>query len=473
MANSAIPALLPRTANGHQLVLYGDCCTGVPGTVHERNFATVNAALLRLRPRPEFVCFLGDHVMGLTSEVAALRSQWRHFLDVEFDAVRAAVAECWHVASNHSVYDAASAAVWRDVFSELPQNGPPAERGLAYWVRRGTLLLVVMNTSRAERGGGGGVTTDWLESVLDAHADASQKLVVGHHPIHPVNGYAEHPKWRVPPDEGGRFWATLVRHRVLAYACSHVIAFDTQVHDGVLQITSGGAGTEWGPGGAMPHPPEYLHFVQLAVEDRRLALQARDPTGALRDWLAWPPDEAGAWHEVAVPSEGLPLEVPAPSAWACGVGTAHLLAWRFAGWPRAAGGATKILLRAETEDGRCGLTIAVADDMLVVQQRRSLDDAVHTAMWRGPAIGDPARVDLDVAIHTGMGPGGVLWRAPGSDWNSAVSDGAAGFESFPWCSRWHVGAPVAAGRRMTDGGREVLAWRCIPQHFDRLTARMP
>src|SRR5262249_50594612 len=102
MANASIAALLPRTAEGHQLVLYGDCCSGVPGGAHERNFAAVNAALLRLRPAPEFLCFLGDHVMGLTSDAAALAAQWRYFIDAEFAGVRAAVPECWHVTSNHS-----------------------------------------------------------------------------------------------------------------------------------------------------------------------------------------------------------------------------------------------------------------------------------------------------------------------------------------------------------------------------------
>jgi hypothetical protein len=319
------------------------------------------------------------------------------------------------------------------------------------------LLLVVMNTARAERGGGAGIASEWLEAVLTAHADATQKLVAGHHPVHPVNGYAEHPKWCVPPEEGERFWATLVRHRVLAYACSHVIAFDTQVHDGVLQITSGGAGTEWGPGGAMPLPPEYLHFVQLAADDGRLALQARDPTGALRDWLAWPPEEAGPWHEVAVPEDGLSLEIPAPASWASGVETAHLLTWRFQCWSRAAGSPRHVLLRAETEDGTHGLSVAIEHGILLVERSRTLGDAVHTATWRGPAIGDAAP-ELDIAIHTGMGPGGVLWRAAGADWSSAPSDGATGFESFPWCGRWHGGAPI-------------LDWRCTEQSFDRLTQR--
>ena len=56
----------------------------------------------------------------------------------------------------------------------------------------------------------------------------------------------------------GPFWDILVRGRVLAYLCSHILAFDVQVHRGVLQICSAGAGTAH----RMPEGVEYLHCVQ-------------------------------------------------------------------------------------------------------------------------------------------------------------------------------------------------------------------
>ncbi|MEZ4499143.1 MAG: hypothetical protein R2839_03560 [Thermomicrobiales bacterium] len=38
---SPIPALLPANGEGHQFVVYADCCSGVPGTTNERTFAAV------------------------------------------------------------------------------------------------------------------------------------------------------------------------------------------------------------------------------------------------------------------------------------------------------------------------------------------------------------------------------------------------------------------------------------------------
>jgi len=55
-----IAALLPRGGNGHQFVLYADCCSGRPGTQNEINFAAINKTVVRLSPRPDFICFPGD-----------------------------------------------------------------------------------------------------------------------------------------------------------------------------------------------------------------------------------------------------------------------------------------------------------------------------------------------------------------------------------------------------------------------------
>ena len=77
------------------------------------------------------------------------------------------------------------------------------------------------------------------------------------------------------------------RDRVLAYLCSHVIAFDVQEHNDVLQICSGGAGTSCGPGGFMGEG-EYHHFVQAALDAHDFRLQTIDPAGRVRERYACP-----------------------------------------------------------------------------------------------------------------------------------------------------------------------------------------
>jgi len=281
-ARPHIEALVPRTQPGCQFVCYGDCCSGVPGGPFEANFAAVNAVLRRIEPQPEFIVFLGDHIAGGTPDMAELRRQWRYWLDHEMAWLDPAVP-IYHTTSNHNTYGPESEQLWREVFPDIPRNGPPGQEGLSYFARRGKLLLVAVNTAFSGLGGHGHVESVWLDRVLSQNADACYKLVAGHHPIFPVNGYDEYPLWRVVPEEGRVFWETLVRHGVIAYLCSHVIAFDCQEHDGVLQITSGGAGTNFGPGGFMPGPTEYLHLVQAAIDPLGLRYQVLDIDGKARE----------------------------------------------------------------------------------------------------------------------------------------------------------------------------------------------
>jgi hypothetical protein len=133
-------------------------------------------------------------------------------------------------------------------------------------------------------GGEGYVETAWLREVLTAHADARHKLVVGHHPVFPVNGFSGSYQREVAPEVARIFWDTLVSAGVCAYLCSHILAFDTQVHSGVLQICTAGAGTAH----RMPEGVEYLHCVQMALDAEGLRYQVLDVEGRVREKLSWP-----------------------------------------------------------------------------------------------------------------------------------------------------------------------------------------
>lgn len=78
---NTIPALLPRSVGGHQFVCYADCCSGVPGALHEETFASVNAVVARLDPQPEFICFPGEEIVGLSADDQTLREQWRFWFE--------------------------------------------------------------------------------------------------------------------------------------------------------------------------------------------------------------------------------------------------------------------------------------------------------------------------------------------------------------------------------------------------------
>ena len=421
-----IPALMPRAGTGFQFVAYGDCCIGPPepGRDHEQHLAAVHAVMHRLQPRPDFVCFLGDMIWGLTREhgpnfdAEALEAEWQRVLAGPMRPLADLGAPIYRIAGNHDTFNAVSEQVWRRVFADLPQNGPVGQEGLSYFVRRGDLLIVAVDVYSQALGApstvyGGRVDYPWVNKVLTEHADAPFKLVLGHTPVFPINGYRGR-IWTMSPEFGEPFWDVLVRHGVDAYLCSHVIAFDAQVYRGVAQITSGGAGTSSGPGGCMPAPIEYHHLVQLALDSVGLQAQVLDMDGHCRERFCWPPElgKARGWRIRAAATDAGPARL--------------LLAGRTPG---------------EVFD-RVRISLDGWQPHLHVALGRAGDTYPqnYPQVWTGPQLeGGP--LDLEVLIYPDMGPGGVLARVGDGPFSSLQSDAAEGFAT-EWPEHWQAGEGV-------------------------------
>ncbi|HTR87879.1 MAG TPA: GNAT family N-acetyltransferase [Reyranella sp.] len=428
-SHASLQALLPREG-GHQFVVYGDSCSGIAGAPHERTFAGINATLQRLSPPPEFVVFLGDEIAGLTANPDELRAQWRHWHEREMGWLDTRTIPLWQTTSNHTTYDRMSEAVFSEMHVHLPRNGPPGQEGLSYWVRRGDLLLVCVHTLWTGLGGEGHVETQWLNRVLRQNADARYKLVAGHHPAHTVNGFAGAYQRDIAPEHASAFWDTLVDNGVLAYLCSHILAFDAQVHRGVLQLCTAGAGTAH----RMPDGIEYLHGVQAALDSDGLRYQVFDSDGRIRERLSWP---------VALPAVDRWKILPTGEGEAAVTGAAssnRIVALRFTG--RTAGNIAEAqtLLAAFSPGTTAPLWIGLQgpEQKLTVvigpEPRRS------PHYWIGPSLASEATFDLRLLIHTGMGPGGILCSiGENGPWSSLVAASAWGAERLAWPGRWNVG----------------------------------
>jgi hypothetical protein len=425
-----LAALLPRGA-GHQFVFYGDACSGRPGAPHEKTFAAVNAVVRRLEPTPEFILFLGDEIAGLTADRDELRAQWRHWLDHEMAWLDRQTTPLWNATSNHTTYDEMSEAVFREMLGHLPRNGPPGQEGLSYWIRRGDLLLVFVNTMWTGLGGEGHVETTWLRDILHRQNDARYKLVVGHHPVHPINGFSGAYQREIGPEHAGALWDTLVEGGVFAYLCSHILAYDVQVHRGVLQVCTAGAGTAH----RMPEGIEYLHCAQGALDADGLRYQVIDIEGHVRERLSWPlqlPPVAG-WRPVP---EGV-----SDSQLTGGPYVDRILALHFTGKAAPAGnGSAQTLLSAFQSGLQSPLWIGLRgiDQRLTVivgpEQRRS------PHYWYGPSFSPGQPFDLQLVIHSGMGPGGIICSTAGdARWSSLTAASPWGAERLSWPERWSIG----------------------------------
>jgi hypothetical protein len=426
----AIAALQPRGESGHRFVLYSDCCSGIPGTPLAANLQAVNQMVARIQPQPEFIAFPGDAVRGYTKDYVELRRQWDYWLGTEMQWVRERKLPLFQSTSNHNTYDDGSEAVFRDVHPDLPRNGPDRQEGLAYWLRRGDLLYV--STHQPDKR----MLIDhaWLDRVLTENADAKHKFVTGHYPVFPVNGYIAWPVWCFPPAQRRPFWDLLVKHDVDAYLASHIIAFDVQVHDGVPQILSGGAGTVHGPGGFMGRD-EYFHAVQIAVDEPGLRYQVHDPTGKVRERLAWPfelpPGEK--WQPV---ENSRATSLLGPIDW-----TREVAAFRLRGTAaRRSNSDQTLLCGVDLGEGVEPLWIGIDGDSGRLVVRLVPVSGQGWQVWKGPRLADNKSFDLQVALHPGMGPGGILLRATeSSPWSSLTTTSSKGCESFKRPSRWSIG----------------------------------
>lgn len=91
-----------------------------------------------------------------------------------------------------------------------------------------------------------------------------------------------------------------------------------------------------------------------------------------------------------------------------------------------------------SDEGPPRIRVGLAHSELVVEVVPQIGDG--PAIWCGPRLAPGARFAVEIGLHPGMGPGGILWRHTGSEcWSSLESPSARGLESAVSPVQWAVG----------------------------------
>jgi hypothetical protein len=274
--------------------------------------------------------------------------------------------------------------------------------------------------------------------------------VLGHHPVYPINGYSGTYQREIGHEYSDRFWDILVRADVTAYLCSHILAFDVQVHRGVLQICTAGAGTAH----RMPEGVEYLHCVQAALDQDGLRYQVLDTEGVVRERLAWPlPSFSnGRWTTLPHGTSPTPLSgAPAP-------GTVIVL--KLSGHTAVETAAPQTLLCTPVPEMITPLWLGLRGPKQTLTLILGREAGRSPHYWIGPDLFADKDFALDVALYPDMGPGGVLWRRRGeAGWTSFAAMAATGLERFSWPEVWSVGCGEGGpdDRRYAGSQLEIAA----------------
>jgi len=410
-----------------RFVMMGDT-TALGRGVQADQFGTLVQQINRLQPQPEFLLHLGDHIWGLTADEADLRAQWREWWAA---AAPLGTLPIHHLTGNHTCFNAASRSIFKEAtVSRLPRGAERSADGLQSVWRDGNTVLVMADTTFENSGQHGRIDWRWVDEALSRNADARYKYVAGHFPAFPVNGYTM-PCWRIRADDAESLWRVLVRHRVAAYLCAHVIAFDVQIHEGIPQICSAGGGYP------LLYPPqtEYFHFTQIGIGPQRLEWQTVDVQGKVREQARWPLEcpPATTWPVLEAQGSALPQMDAARQTASDGV-----LLLRFEGRGVRRSDAEQTLLTGWNDsDAPPAVWIGFSGNRLEVRISPSRGDPA--LCWRG----SPAReghLALDLALHGALGPGGVLVRnAESQPWTSLQPESSYGFGGLVWPKRWSCG----------------------------------
>jgi len=137
-----------------------------------------------------FVLVPGDLVYGSTTNQTVLETQLNQWRSTMATVYTAGVG-VYVTPGNHEMTSTASQELaWRDVFSDMPNNGPDGEKNMTYSFKYSNAFIAAVNTNNVPDAGDPTaqhqVNTTWLNSQITSNPN-QHVFVFGHEPAFTMN----------------------------------------------------------------------------------------------------------------------------------------------------------------------------------------------------------------------------------------------------------------------------------------------
>lgn len=255
-----------------KFAVIGDTRSDNPGGINIK----VTAALLKKIKSEDvdFIIVTGDMITGSknVNRTVERLGKWKHL--VQKYGLKVYVA-----AGNHEIRSEGSEGAFRSIF-EMPDNGPIGLKELVYSFDYKNTHFVMLDTNIYNSFRRlGDAQRAWLENDLKQNKD-KLIFVFGHEPAYPIGNHMGDSLDRFPVERDG-LWSLFEKYDVRAYFCGHEHVYNKSMHNGVLQVITGGGGA---PLHAQQKKGGFYHFVIVDIKDSGIyRILVKDIGGNIRD----------------------------------------------------------------------------------------------------------------------------------------------------------------------------------------------
>ena len=219
---------------------------------------------------PDFAIDLGDFIRGYTDDETHIRREWDEFRKVTGELT----VPLYMAAGNHDIWDEKSHAIYQELFGK---------DSIYFSFDYGTAHFVFLCTdipgqvSRIT-----GAQYDWLAKDLEAARAQERIFVFLHKPLF-TKAPSPHVSLADYPEERDRLRDLLVEHGVDIVFAGHMHYYDQETRDGIVHITTGGAGSNFLE---VPGTGDFYHYLVVTVDGKDVHIAIVKP-GSVLPAMGW------------------------------------------------------------------------------------------------------------------------------------------------------------------------------------------